>query len=165
MRPVHVIEGQGFIKLMAYLEPGYKVPSRKHVTSIIRQKHDLGRKKLQERLGEVTSLVLTTDIWTSAATEAYISVMGHFITPYWDLCSCVLETTGFPDHHTGPAIAIKLQEIIANFEVEPTKVVAIVHDQALSMELSLSILQEHHSIIVKIGFAVCLISSTIELTI
>ena len=71
---------------------------------------------------------------------------GHFITPHWDLCSCVLETAGFPDHHTGPAIAIKLQEIITNFEVEPTKVVAIVHNRASNMELSLSILQEHHNI-------------------
>ena len=53
MRPKRVVEGQGFIKLMAYLESGYKVPSRKHVTSIIRQKHDLGKKKLQERLSEV----------------------------------------------------------------------------------------------------------------
>ena len=50
-----------------------------------------------------------------------------------------------PDRHTGAAIAIKLQEIIANFKVEPTKVVAIVHNQASNMELSLSILQEHHS--------------------
>ena len=61
-------------------------------------------------------------------------------------CSCVLETTAFPECHTGPAIAIQLQQIIANFKVEPTKVVAIVHDQASNMELSFSILQEYHSI-------------------
>ena len=27
MRPVYVIEGQGFLKMLAYLEPGYKVPT------------------------------------------------------------------------------------------------------------------------------------------
>ena len=68
------------------------------------------------------------------------------MTPSWDLCSCVLSTAAFPDRHTGPAIALKLQEIIANFKVDSTKVKAIVHDQAANMELSLSILQEHHSI-------------------
>lgn len=47
MRPVGVVEGQGFIKLMAYLEPGYKMPSRKHITAIIRQKHDLGTKSFK----------------------------------------------------------------------------------------------------------------------
>ena len=79
---------------------------------------------------------------TSAATEV---VTGHFVAPNWDLCSCVLQTAAFPDRHTGAVIAIKLQEIIANFKVEPTKVVAIVHDQVSNMELSLSIHQEHHS--------------------
>ena len=137
---MRVDEGQEFLKMLAKLEPGYKVPNRKHITSIIKQKHKLGKKMSQERLNDVTSLALTTDIGTSVATEAYIPVTGHFIAPSWDLCSCVLETTAFPDCHTGPAIAIKLQQIIANFKVEPTKVVAIVYDQASNMELSLSIL-------------------------
>ena len=41
---------------------------------------------------------------------------------------------------------IKLQQIVANFKVEPTNIVAIVHNQVSNMDLSLSILQEHHSI-------------------
>ena len=27
MRPIRVVEGQGFVQLLSYLEPGYKVPS------------------------------------------------------------------------------------------------------------------------------------------
>ena len=142
MRPMRVIEGQRFLKMLVYLEPGYKVPSWKHITSIIQQKHKLGTKHLQERLSDVTSLALTTDIWTSTATEAYITVTEHFIAPSWNFCSYVLEKAAFPDHYTGPAI---LLSSFTNFKVEPTKVVAIIHDQALNMELSLSILQEHHS--------------------
>ena len=106
----------------------------------------LGRKSFKRTMSNMTSVVLTTDILTSAAIEAYITVTGHFVTLNWDLCSCVLQTDAFPDHYTGAAIAIKHQEIIANFKVEPTKVVAIVHNQASNMELSLSILQDHHSI-------------------
>jgi len=45
-RLMRVVEGQGFLKMLAYREPGYKVPSRKHITSIIQQKHKLGTKKL-----------------------------------------------------------------------------------------------------------------------
>lgn len=62
------------------------------------------------------------------------------------LCSCVLETTAFPDRHTGAAIALKLQEIAANFKIESKKIIATVHDQAANMELSLSILLEDTSI-------------------
>jgi len=47
-RLMRVVEGQGFLKMLAYREPGYKVPiaSRKHITSIIQPKHKLGTKKL-----------------------------------------------------------------------------------------------------------------------
>ena len=31
-------KGQGFIKLLAYLEPGYKVPSSKHITVLWEEK-------------------------------------------------------------------------------------------------------------------------------
>ena len=30
LRPISVVDGQGFTRLMNYLEPGYKVPSRPH---------------------------------------------------------------------------------------------------------------------------------------
>ena len=46
MRPVCVLDGQGFLKMLAYLEPGYEVPSQKHITSITEWKHELGKKKL-----------------------------------------------------------------------------------------------------------------------
>ena len=146
MWPMHDVEGEGFLRMIVYLEPGYKVPSRKHITSIIWQKHDHGKEKLQTKLSEATSLSLTRDIWMSTATTAYITMTGHFVTISWDLCSCIFETTAFPECHTGPAIALKLQEIITRFKVDTTKVIAIVHDQAANMELSLRILQKHHNI-------------------
>ena len=39
LKPVCMVEGKGFVDLLHYLEPGYKVPSRKHVTMMIQKKH------------------------------------------------------------------------------------------------------------------------------
>ena len=140
LRPLRTVECDGFRELMAYLEPGYKVPSRPHVTSVLRHKHDLGKEQLRKKLqDEATSIALTTDIWTSAATEAYITVSAHYIPSTWKCCSCVLETKPFPERHTGQAIADKLVEIATAFAIDE-KVSAIVHDQAANMELSLQIL-------------------------
>ena len=124
---MRVVEGKGFLEMMAHLEQGAQ--SKAHHLGDT-QRHDLGKKGLQEKLSEVASLAFTTDIWTSEATEAYITVTGHFVTPSWDLCSCVLSTATFPDRHTSPAIALKLQEIVADFNVNSAKDKAIVHDQA-----------------------------------
>ena len=98
LAPIWTMEGDGFVELLHCLGPGYKVPSRKHITKMIQKKHASIREKLQATLDkEATSISLTTDIWTSAATEAYITVSAHYISPEWQLLSCVLETPGMPE--------------------------------------------------------------------
>lgn len=124
---------------MACLEPGYTVPSRKLITSMIRRKHEVGKELLCEKLKAASSVALTTDIWTSRATQAYITVTAHYISIDWKLFACVLETKGFPERHTGQAISEKLTEIAQDFALTE-KVTAVVHDQAANMELSLEIL-------------------------
>ena len=48
---------------------------------------------LKKRLEtEVPSVALTTYIWTSMATEAYMTVTTHYIDPNWKLQNLVLET-------------------------------------------------------------------------
>ena len=79
LRPVRAVEGHGFKDLMHYLKPGYTVPSRKHFTKLLRHKHSLSKEKLCSKFEETDSIALTTDIWTSAATEAYITVTAHYI--------------------------------------------------------------------------------------
>ena len=80
LKLIWMVEGDGFVELLHYLEPGYKLPSRKHVTKMIQKKHVHAsiREKLQAKLDKEAALIsLTTDIWTSAAIEAYITVYGH----------------------------------------------------------------------------------------
>ena len=43
---------------------------------------------------------LTSDIWTSAATQGYITVAAHFISDDWELCSQML-TREMRECHTG----------------------------------------------------------------
>ena len=62
------------------------------------------------RMVECEGFSLTTDIWTSIATEAYITMSGHFISPDWDMCFVVLTTSAFPERHTGVEISRKLEK-------------------------------------------------------
>ena len=99
-----MVEGDGFVELLHYLEPGCKVPSRKHVTKMI-QKHVSIREKLQAKLDkEATSISLTTDIWTSAGTEATLLSL-HTIFLQNGSCFLVFKkpryarTTHWPKQH------------------------------------------------------------------
>ena len=141
LKPIRMVKGEGFLKLMNYLEPDYKVPSRMFITGVIRKKHKTAKEKLQDKLEtEANSIALTTDIWTSSATEAYIIVLAHYISTEWEMTSCVLETPDMPERHTGQNIPDKLMEIVDNWGTSE-KISVIVHDQVSNMESSSDILE------------------------
>ena len=111
-RPIQMVEGEGFCRLITYLEPGYTIPSRKQFSTIILHKHVLGKEKLRLKLKEeAVGVSLTTDIWTSTAVEAYMTVTVHYIDPNWVMQAFVLETFSFPERHTAVNIAEKLKEL------------------------------------------------------
>ena len=108
LRPMKLVEGRGFNMLMAHFVPGYKVPCRKHFTSLLQMNYSTCKGSLHTKLEEPKSITLTTDIWSSTAVEAYITVTAHFFDSSWELNSYVLQTTAFPERHTGVEIAAKL---------------------------------------------------------
>ena len=105
-----MVEGEGFLKLMNCLELGYKVPCRKFITGMIHQRYQIAKEKLLDKLDKEANLIaITTDIWTSSATEAYI-LSRLIISPQNG--TCVLETPDMPERHTGQNIAEKLLAIV-----------------------------------------------------
>lgn len=77
MRPVRLVEGKGFCSLIHFFDT---IPSRKHFTAMIVHQHVLGMEKLKQKLEqEAVGVSLTTDIWTSMATEAYMTVTVHYV--------------------------------------------------------------------------------------
>ena len=127
-RPTATVEGTGFKRLLNYLEPGYKVPSAVHITSCLHERYSQVKGVVMEYLQSASYIALTSDVWTSLATQSYISATAHFVTSEWELNSCVLQTLHFPESHTGVHVSEKLKEICSNFSVSYDKVVAVVHD-------------------------------------
>lgn len=103
--------------------------------------YGLSKSKLIDLLQDASSISLTTDIWTSLANDAYISLSAHRISDSWELITCVLVTREFPGSHTGVNISNKISEIIKKFRIND-KLSVVVHDQAANMQLSLQLLQQ-----------------------
>ena len=143
LRPLRVVDGEGFKRLMGYIEPDYKVPSRTHVTSVCRKKYDKIKEELFASLSMVPNVALRCDIWTSRATQAYVTVTVHFITADWKMESKVLLTREMPERHTGLHIHERLLEASKEWKIEE-KVVAVVHDNAANMVLASELLEEWH---------------------
>ena len=134
LRPTRIVEGEGFRKLMEYCEPGYTVLSRKHFGKLMLERYMKGKALLAERLQvDALSLSVTTDIWTSSSTEAYISLTCHFLTSQWEFVDCILAAKCLPGHHTGENISATIMEVLTSYEIPESSVSSIVHDQGSNM--------------------------------
>lgn len=128
LRPINTVEGRGFRQLLEFCEPNYTIPGRTFFTTRLEQMFVDIKNSLQKELALTSFVALTSDIWTSSRNESYLSVTSHFIDNEWTLNHRVLTSLPVDDRHTGENIAAWLLETIEKYNVHPSKVIAMVHD-------------------------------------
>lgn len=79
LRPISIINGEGFKAFCHELNPAYQVPCASTVSNHITKLYKSEKSQLTEVLKKQTGVALTSDHWTSLATEGYITVTGHYI--------------------------------------------------------------------------------------
>jgi len=80
LRPAAMVEGKGFRALINYVNPNNRVLSAMHITSCLQEKYLQAKSILMQMLKNPSHIVLTTDIWMSVATQAYITITVHFLS-------------------------------------------------------------------------------------
>uniref|UniRef100_A0A087X520 BED-type domain-containing protein n=1 Tax=Poecilia formosa TaxID=48698 RepID=A0A087X520_POEFO len=144
MRPLSVVEDEGFQKMISTFNPNYTPPSRTYFVKMMEKKYEEIKDKLKNILKETDSIALTADIWTSVATKAYLGVTCHFLGEDWKMKSHTLTTMPLEERHTAANIAEWLEEVIAKFDVPPEKVKAVIHDNGANIVAEVKILAEKH---------------------
>ena len=64
--------------------------------------------KVTGELGLTNTVALITDFWTSSATDSYLGVTAHYLTPNWELHTRVLETCCVVSERTGILVVVYL---------------------------------------------------------
>lgn len=109
------------------------------------KKYETAFLKVKEIIKEVnSSLTLIADVWTSRATEAYLGVSCHFITEGWQMKTLNLATMPLEERHTAANIMTWMEELIEKFNILPTKIKAVVHDNGSNMVAAMRMLEEKH---------------------
>ncbi len=57
-----------------------------------KHKPSLTKAKVEEGLSTAESIAITTDGWTSRATDSYMTITAHYITGNWQIANHVLQT-------------------------------------------------------------------------
>ncbi|XP_053376453.1 E3 SUMO-protein ligase ZBED1-like [Mercenaria mercenaria] len=133
MRPFRTVETPWFKKMVAALDPRYSHPRSQTVLV------DSDPSKICRSAGDC-EIAITTDGWTSRATESYITVTSTHINEKWEMKNYVLMTRAMPDSHTGQNIADFLKEALVEWGIPQTPLY-LVSDNAANMKRAGEILQ------------------------
>ncbi|KAL2102146.1 hypothetical protein ACEWY4_001314 [Coilia grayii] len=144
MRPYSVVENEGFRHLMKVTEPHYIMVSRKRLSEeVIPNMYQSVKENVKSKLQSAERVGITSDTWTSLATESYMSVTAHFIDGEWNLISYALQTTEVETDHRSASLAEMLTNAINEWELM-SKDPAIVTDNAANMVRAVEIMGLTH---------------------
>ncbi|KAK0141639.1 Zinc finger BED domain-containing protein 1 [Merluccius polli] len=143
MAPIYTVEKRGFCELVQTLDPRYEMPSRKHLNKVVLPAlYDECRAKVEEEIHKGMFYATTTDMWSSRTTHPYMSLTIHFIDQAWNLRSRCLQTSYFPEDHTGQEIARGLSEALESWGLNQDHLVCVTTDNASNNILALELMNE-----------------------
>lgn len=87
--PTTILDSHGLKHIFSQAVPWMNVPSRPFISEYINLLQRSVEQNLKKELDGQT-IAITSDIWTSDAIEAYISVTGHYIDEDWNLQNILL---------------------------------------------------------------------------
>ncbi|KAK3872140.1 hypothetical protein Pcinc_022761 [Petrolisthes cinctipes] len=144
LQPASIVEDYGFQKFVSGLDPRYEMPSRRKIMrDMLPSAYNSAKASLKKLLEEIEDIALTTDIWTSRQTQAFMCVTAHFINSDWVLKSHVLETVQLKTAHTADTIASELKRVAEEWSVG-NKIRMIVTDNASNMTRAVSLVGWRH---------------------
>ena len=82
---------------------------------------------------------LTTDIWSSDVNnDSLLSVTAHWVDNNWQPLSAALKAHLLEERHTGEYIAMKISNIMSEWEIDATQVHCVVRDNGSNIVKAMS---------------------------
>ena len=145
LQPFSIVEDRGFRRFCNKLQPRYCLPSRTHLRNkVTKNIYEETRGKVLSELENAKFVSLTTDAWTSRATENYVTVTAHFLDETWKLKTYVLETKEMGENHTADNLADCLLCVIKEWKLDSKETLYVTTDNAANIVKACKIAQLPH---------------------
>ena len=110
------MRGAGFRDRPHALDARFEVPSETNLRKRSRELFELTSQAVKEELLSAWSRKpsFTTDLWTSAVGDKFLTVTLHFLDKTWRMLTVSLGTIHFPEEHDSHVVADKLCEVIVD---------------------------------------------------
>nr|XP_055069962.1 E3 SUMO-protein ligase ZBED1-like [Misgurnus anguillicaudatus] len=129
MLPVYSVEKRGFNNMLKVLDARYTVPSRKYFSDVaLPQLYNNTRQKIISELKGIDFYAATTDLWSSRTMQPYMCLTVHYVSESWDMRSVCLQTSYFPQDHTGQTIALELKDALNSWGLSEERLTCMTTD-------------------------------------
>ena len=130
-QPFTIVEDVGFMRIMSYAEPRYKLKKEKfYRTGMLSGVSTQVSKKMKTLISLENAgphLSFTTDCW-SGDTESLMSLACHFIDADWERKQVVLNVKVMDGSHTGEYISQLFLAMLEKWEIDTERVVLVLRD-------------------------------------
>ncbi|KAM0875988.1 hypothetical protein ACQ4PT_036457 [Festuca glaucescens] len=130
-----MVEHEWFNIVLNYLNPLYTPMGRKAIRAECMRVYKKEKERLKVALQEVDYISLTTDLWTSNQTIAYMCVVAHYIDTNWKMQTHVLAFMELDPPHSGHVIADAVWDCVTDWKIE-NKVISITLDNASNNDVA-----------------------------
>lgn len=135
MAPLCTISSPHFREMLDEFDNRWKAPNRDTLANtLIPSWYDEEKSKLIRDIARSQFVAITSDGWTSVATDHFLTFTAHFIVD-WKLLSRVLRTKAVFVPQTGENVAVEIEDCLADFGLKD-KVSMITVDNAANMEVA-----------------------------
>lgn len=114
---------------------------------MVEKRYKESKDKTKAIVAKASAVSLTSDMWTSINTDAYLAVTCHFIDETTSLQSVVLGVQHFPEAHTAANMASMKTSLMSEWGISK-KVTCLVTDGAANMGACARELNLRHTICV-----------------
>ena len=144
--PFDTVNGSGFRKFLEDLEPRYKPPDRKTISTVYMPRlYKAKKESILQELHSCRAFRFTTDMHVDITIHPFLfELYCSFITDEYHLKHYFLETKEFTESHTAQNIAEKMTSIINERGLESADLIAVATDNASNIRAALYILQCLH---------------------
>lgn len=108
-------------------------------------KYEEAKRKAKAEMEKATAVSLTSDMWTSINTDAYLAITCHYIDDSDKMNTVLLDVEKFPDRHAVENMALVKKNVMMEWAIKD-KVKCLVTDAAANMIACAKILQVRHSV-------------------
>ena len=134
LMPLQLVDSQAFKRLLHDLDPRYRLPSRRQLsTELLQAKSESVNTRLQSELKKASSIFLTIDLRSSRQMRSFIGITAHYILD-WTLRSAALACKRFKGSHTADNIYSQYQDVLATYNVAG-QIAHVTTDSAANMNI------------------------------